>query len=267
MKHIYWLTGLPCSGKTTIAKELAKHLYAEILDGDEIRAISNNNDFSRTGRAKHMKSVAAMAVILSKHVNVIVALVSPLREIRDHIKGMYPNLLEIYVKCSLETCKKRDVKGMYAKAERDEIHNFTGVQDEYEVPLDAQLVVDTEKQSISECVNQIHSLDENRPKSILIGRWQPLPEGHKWLVDEVRKKGHEVIIGIRHTPINKMNPHSVQERIEMIKKAFGDTVDYLVLPDIAGVYYGRNVGYEVKEMKPPTNIAKISATKIRGQND
>ncbi len=263
MKKIFWLTGLPCSGKTTIAKELAKHLYAEILDGDEIRAIVGNTDFSKDGRAKHMRSVAAFAATLSKYANVVVALVSPLREVREEIKKEYPNLREIYVKCDLEKCKERDCRGMYAKAERGEIDNFTGVQAEYEEPLNPDIVVRTDKDSVEQCVKHILRLYDSKPKALLIGRWQPFHEGHRWLVDEARKRGHGALIGVRHTPIDEKNPYSAHERLEMIKKALGDSVDCIVLPDIAGVYYGRDVGYEVAELKPPSNIAAISATKMR----
>ena len=263
MKKIYWLTGLPCSGKPTIAKELARHFYAEILDGDNIRTITNNNDFSKEGRAKHMRSVAAFAFILSKYADVVVALVSPLRSVREELKKNYPNLYEIYVKCDLEKCKERDLKGMYAKAESGEIDNFTGVQAEYEEPLNPDVVVRTDKESVEQCVKQILGLHDRRPKALLIGRWQPFHAGHMWLVDEAKKRGHEVVIGIRHTPIDEKNPYSVHERMEMVKKILGDSVDCLVLPDIAGVYYGRGVGYEVAELKPPSGIAAISATKIR----
>jgi len=155
MKTIYWLTGLPCSGKSTIAKELAIYLNAEILDGDAVRAIVGNNDFSKEGRATHMRAVALQAYRLSRDTNVIVALVSPLRKVREEVKRKYSNLYEIYVRCELGVCKDRDVKGMYAKAMRGEIANFTGVQDEYEEPLNPDLVVRTDKYSIQECVNQI----------------------------------------------------------------------------------------------------------------
>lgn len=135
MKKIYWLKGLPCSGKSTIAKELVGHFNAEVLDGDEIRAITNNDDFSMAGRAKHMRLIAAVAYILSKYTDVVVALVSPLRKVRDEIKKKYPNIYEIYLKCDLSVCRRRDVKGMYTKASRGDIANFTGVQGEYEEPL------------------------------------------------------------------------------------------------------------------------------------
>jgi len=267
-KKIYWLTGLPCSGKSSIAKELSKHIYAEILDGDIIRNMTNNSDFSDKDRTRHMMYTAAMAHYISKHQEVIVSLVSPLRSIREMIKSRYDNIREIYVKCPPEICKKRDIKGMYAKAIRGEITNFTGVQKKYEEPLNPDLIVETNKDSLDECVNKILRLSkENNPKALLIGRWQPLHEGHKWLVGQVQEKGHEVLIGIRNTPINNENPYSVQERIGMIQEMFGDSVDYLVLPDIVGVYYGRGVGYEVKELTPPRDIGEINATKIRRQND
>lgn len=263
MKKIYWLTGLPCSGKSTIAKELARHLNAEVLDGDEIRAITNNNDFSKEGRARHMKHVAATAYLLSKYTNIVVALVSPLRNVREEIKKKYPNVYEIYLKCDTSVCRRRDTKGMYGKAMRGEIVNFTGVQQKYEEPLNPDMTVRTDKDPVGKCVHQILALHDSKPKALLIGRWQPLHKGHEWLIRKVQSKGHGVVLGIRHAPIDEANPYSVQERIEMIRKKFGESVDYVVLPDIAGVYYGRDVGYEVEELKPPEDIAAVSATKIR----
>ena len=265
MKKIYWLTGLPCSGKSTIARELARHLNAEMLDGDEIRAITGNGDFSKEGRAKHMRSTAAMAHIISKYTNVVVALVSPLRRVREEIKEKYPNVYEIYLKCDLSVCKNRDVKGMYAKAMRGEINNFTGIQADYEEPLSPDMIIRTDKCSPDQCVNQILTLHDSRPKALLVGRWQPLHEGHKWLVKEVLKKGHDVVLGIRNTKISKTNPYSVQERIERIQEMFGNSVDCVVLPDIAGIYYGRHIGYEIEVVKPPEKIASVSATTIRSK--
>lgn len=265
MKKIYWLTGLPCSGKSTIAEELSRHLNAEILDGDQIRAITNNNDFSREGRANHIKSVAAMANLLSKYTHVVVALVSPLRSVREEVKMKYPNVYEIYLKCDLRVYRARDVKGMYARAMKGEIDNFTGVQDQYEEPLNPDMMLRTDDNSIDECVKEILTLHDCERKGLLIGRWQPLHEGHKWLVEQVQKKGHNVLLGIRQTPIDNANPYSVQERIDMIREMFGDSIDYVVLPDISGIYYGRDVGYEVEELEPSEKIAAISATEIRSK--
>ncbi len=232
-KNIYWLTGLPSSGKSSIARDLSRHIYAEILDGDEIRSMTGNVGFSNEFRATHMRYVAAMAHYVSKHQDVIVSLVSPLRNIREEIKKKYSNIYEIYIKCPLEVCRERDTRGMYAKAIRGEITNFTGIQGGYEEPTNPDMIVRTDMNSIDECVKQILTLHKNTPKALLIGRWQPLHEGHKWLVQD------------------------------MIRKMFGDSVGYLVLPDIVGVFYGRKVGYVVEELNPPEEIGRISATSIR----
>ena len=95
------LTGLPCSGKTTIAKELARQINAEILDGDDIRNLLKNTDFTKEGRKKHMLSVAEIAYRFSKYTNVIVALVSPIKKVREEIKSKYPNVIEIFIKCDM----------------------------------------------------------------------------------------------------------------------------------------------------------------------
>ncbi|HIH11320.1 TPA: adenylyl-sulfate kinase [Candidatus Woesearchaeota archaeon] len=156
-KKIYWLTGLPCSGKSTIAQALCGHLDAQILDGDKIRAMVQNRDFSLEGRATQMRYVAAMAYFLHRQQNVIVSLVSPLREVREEIKRQFLNVVEIYVQCDVEVCKRRDVKGMYARASSGVLLNFTAVQQEYEPPLNPHLVVRTDVDSIESCVNQILS--------------------------------------------------------------------------------------------------------------
>lgn len=265
MRNIYWLTGLPCSGKTTIGKELAKHLYAPLLDGNALRAISGNYDFSVEGRTRHMQLVGYFANMMSRYTDVIVSLVSPLRSVREDLKQSFPNMYEIYVKCDLSVCRQRDVKGQYSEALQGKIKNFTGVQDTFEEPLHPHVTVETDKQSLDDCVKKILQLKDFGQKALLIGRWQPLHEGHRWLVEKVIEKGYKVILGIRHTPITEINPFSVEDRISMIQRTFGNEVDFLVIPDIAGIFYGRNVGYTVEELKPPEEIAKISATEIRGR--
>jgi len=263
MYKIFWLTGLPCSGKTTIAKELARHIHAEILDGDDIRRIIQNTDFSYNGRKNHMLSVAEFAFILSKYNNVVVSLVSPIKKVREEIKKRYPNLIEIYVYADLETCKKRDVKGMYKLAMEGKIKNFTGVDDIYEEPDSSTTMVDTTKMTVEECVKKILEKHHVPLKfSLFIGRWQPLHKGHLALFDKMRKEGRKILIGIRNTGIDEDNPFSVQERIEMIKKEVPDA-EVIVLPDIEAVCYGRKVGYEIREIKLDKELEEISATKIR----
>ena len=265
MYHIFWLTGLPCSGKTTIAKELARHIHAEILDGDDIRKIIKNMDFSLEGRKNHMMSVAEFASILSKYNNVIVSLVSPIKSVREEIKKRYPNLTEIFIYADIDTCKKRDVKGMYKLALEGKIKNFTGVDDIYEEPDFSTTMVDTTKMTPDECVKKILEKHHVPQKySLFIGRWQPLHQGHLALFDKMRQEGRQILIGIRNTGINEQNPYSVEERIEMIKKQVPDA-KFVVLPDIEAVCYGRKVGYEIKEIKLNEDLEKISATEIRKQ--
>lgn len=268
MYKIFWLTGLPCSGKTTIAKELAKNIHAEILDGDDIRKIIKNNDFSLEGRKNHMLSVAEFANILSKYNNVVVSLVSPIKSAREEIKSRYSNLTEIYIYADLETCKKRDVKGMYKLALEGKIKNFTGVDDIYEEPdKNMTTTIDTTKMTVEECVEKILAKHHiNNKYSLFIGRWQPLHQGHLALFDRMRQEGRQILIGIRNTGIDSQNPYSVQERVEMIKKQVPDA-RVIVMPDIEAVCYGRKVGYEIKEIKLGEELESISATKIRAQTN
>lgn len=154
MHPIIWLTGLPCSGKTTISRDLARIVNSEVIDGDDLRRITGNTDFSELGRKNHMEYVAYFASKMSQNVPVIVALVSPLKAVRDRIKATYPNVCEVYVKASLQTCKSRDTKGLYAKAEAGAICDFTGVSAPYEPPVDA-FTVDTESMTPRQCVDAI----------------------------------------------------------------------------------------------------------------
>jgi len=263
MYKIFWLTGLPCSGKTTIAKELAKHIHAEILDGDDIRRIIKNTDFSAQSRKNHMMSVAEFASILSKYNNVIVSLVSPIKAVREEIKKNYPNLTEIYIYADIETCKKRDVKGMYKLAMEGKIKNFTGVDDAYEEPDSSTTMIDTTKINVQDSVKKILEKHHVPQKySLFIGRWQPLHQGHMALFDKMRQEGRQILVGIRNTGIDEQNPYSVEERIKMIKEQVPDA-DVVVLPDIEAVCYGRKVGYEIKEIKLGEDLESISATKIR----
>jgi adenylylsulfate kinase-like enzyme len=266
MYKIFWLTGLPCSGKTTIARELARHIHAEILDGDDIRKIIFNEDFTSEGRRKHMLSIAEFASTLSKYNNVVVALVSPLRSVREEIKKRYPNVVEIFVNADIETCKKRDVKGMYKLAMQGKIKNFTGVSAAYEAPNPmSTTTVDTTKLNVKECVNLIIKKHATAKKySLFIGRWQPLHKGHLALFEKIRREKKQILIGVRNTGIDEKNPYSVGERIEMIKKEVPDA-NVVVIPDIEAICYGRKVGYEIRKIKLEENLEQISATDIRKQ--
>ena len=163
------MTGLPCSGKTTIARKL-QEVYPKLalLDGDELREWLSPKDFSRDGRNEHNKRVAHLAKLLLKHdVSVLVSLISPFNENREDARKIIGDskFIETYIKCPLSVCEERDVKGMYKKARLNEISNFTGVNDGYDIPDNPDLIINTENNSLNECVDQITEyLDDYKSK-------------------------------------------------------------------------------------------------------
>ncbi len=164
---VLWMTGLPCSGKTTIVKDLQKDIpNLAMLDGDELREWFSPKDFSKEGRDEHNKKVAHLAKLLLKHgVPSAVSLVSPYlvnREKAREIIDAGDQFAECYVKCSLSKCEERDVKGMYAKARKGEIKGFTGIDDPYEAPEKADLIVDTEKEPLSDSSNKVREFLRER---------------------------------------------------------------------------------------------------------
>jgi adenylylsulfate kinase len=162
---VIWLTGLPGSGKTTIAKALYPRLKelgfkVELLDGDIVRKeLSPELGFTKQDREIHARRVVYLSKILSRNgIISIVSLISPYRDFRRYARNetnMNKNFYEVYVKCSLETCIARDPKGLYKKALSGEIKDLTGLQDPYEEPDNPEIIVDTEKQTLDECVNKI----------------------------------------------------------------------------------------------------------------
>ena len=156
MTFVLWLTGLPCSGKTTLAKKLSDKISnLTILDGDEVRAQSSSSDFSREGINENNRKVANLAKDGSKPV--CVSLISPFRKNREDARKIIDTkrFIEVYIKCSLPTCEERDVKGMYKKARRNEIKDFIGVNTNYEIPYNPDLILDTEKLNVEESVNKL----------------------------------------------------------------------------------------------------------------
>ena len=159
---VIWLTGLSGAGKSTIAEKLVQVLRdsgrrVEVLDGDEVRTnLSAGLGFSKADRDTNILRIGYVAALLARNgVDVIVAAISPYREIRDRVRAAVENFVEVHVDCSLEELVHRDVKGLYEKAIRGEIKNFTGVSDPYEPPLQPEVRVDTAVESVGESLERI----------------------------------------------------------------------------------------------------------------
>ena len=160
---VIWLTGIPGSGKTTLAKRLKsfleeRGLCVEHLDGDEVRPwLSPEAGFSREDRVRHLRRVAFVSHLLARNgVIVIASFVSPYRETRDVARSLNRGrFIEVYVKCPVEVAIKRDPKGLYKKALRGEIKDMTGIQDIYEPPENPEIIVETDKESVDESLNKI----------------------------------------------------------------------------------------------------------------
>ena len=156
------MTGLPGSGKTTIALDLMEKLKArgrniEILDGDEVRkGLSSDLGFSKEDRQQHAKRVTFVAKVLSRNdVIVLVGLISPFRAFRQYARDEIGDFIEVFVHTSLEECIRRDPKGLYKMAMEGKIKDLTGLQDPYEEPEDPELVIPTEDLSVEACADLV----------------------------------------------------------------------------------------------------------------
>jgi adenylyl-sulfate kinase len=165
MKHqgfTIWFTGLPCCGKTTIADQVAivlknKKYTVEQLDGDIIRQdVTRDLGFSKKDRDENIKRVTSIAKTLTQNnVIVLASFVSPYRIQRRNARKEIQKFIEVYVRCPVEICIQRDVKGMYQKALEGKITHFTGVDDPYEEPEHPELILDTDKESVEESVKKV----------------------------------------------------------------------------------------------------------------
>jgi adenylylsulfate kinase len=163
-----WFTGIPCCGKTTIADQVAivlkkKDYTVERLDGDIVRlGLTSNLGFSKKDRDENIRRVTFVAKKLTRNnVIVLATFVSPYREQRRNARKEIERFVEVYVRCPVEICMKRDVKGMYRKALEGKIKHFTGVDDPYEKPEHPELIINTDTESIEESVKKVlHTIEE-----------------------------------------------------------------------------------------------------------
>src|SRR6266516_1659475 len=157
-----WFTGLSVSGKSTLSEAIAERFQqygrnVEILDGDIVRThLSKGLGFSREHRDTNIKRIAFVCSLLTRNgVVCISAAIAPYREAREWARQEIGNFVEVYVKCPLEVCRQRDVKGLYKLVDEGKIKNFTGVDDPYEEPEHPELVIETDKETIEESVARI----------------------------------------------------------------------------------------------------------------
>jgi len=157
-----WFTGLSGAGKTTLARLMETELSArghkvEVLDGDVIRTnLSKGLGFSKEDRDTNIRRIGFVCNLLTRNdVVAIAAAISPYREVRDELRRDIGSFVEVYVKCPIEVLAQRDVKGLYKKALAGEIKNFTGVDDPYESPLAAEVIVETDTETPKESAARI----------------------------------------------------------------------------------------------------------------
>jgi len=161
---VIWMTGLSGSGKTTVAKGVERYLHSQgilnqLLDGDNIRVgISNNLTFSSEDRAENIRRISEVSkLFLNCGVVTINCFVSPTIEIRNIAKEIIgaENFIEVYINASVDTCEERDVKGLYQKARKGEIKDFTGISAPFEAPESPEIEINTAQLSIDESVQKV----------------------------------------------------------------------------------------------------------------
>jgi adenylylsulfate kinase len=161
---VIWMTGLSGAGKTTIAKHLDEALYergyiAQILDGDNIRSgINNNLTFTEEDRYENIRRIAEVSkLFINCGIIIINSFISPTDEIRKMAMEIIgrENFIEVFVDAPLDVCEQRDTKGLYAKARKGEIKNFTGIDSPFEVPTGADIILRTDIQTVEESVSKV----------------------------------------------------------------------------------------------------------------
>lgn len=175
---ILWFTGLPSSGKSTIANKLEEILHKNgvrtyVLDGDNVRhGLNRDLGFTIEDRKENIRRIGEVAkLFIDAGILTLTAFISPFRKDRETVRKLVKEgeFIEIHAKCSLETCKRRDPKGLYKKAMAGEIKDFTGISQPYEEPVDPEIVIETDKLSVDESVNKILAYLKSH-NNIRIGR-------------------------------------------------------------------------------------------------
>jgi adenylylsulfate kinase len=263
-----WLFGLPCSGKTTLAEGLIGPNTIH-LDGDYLRnSLNSDLGFSKEDRTENLRRAAGVAQALNEQgLDVVASFITPYRSQRELIAEKIEDVSFIYVNAPVEVCEERDTKGMYEKARKGEIKGFTGIDAPFEEPEveEIELEVQTATHSKEKNIEKINTELNLKFSSshIFIGRWQPLHDGHRTIIDSAADNGKNVVIAIRDTKLSEENPLTAQERRELIEDVYEDcqNVRTMIIPDVDTVAIGRDVGYSVVSV--PEEVTEISGTETR----
>jgi adenylylsulfate kinase len=167
---ILWFTGLSGAGKSTVAHSVEEYLHQTgcrtfVFDGDNVRhGLNKDLGFSEKDRKENIRRIGEMCkLFIEAGVIALTAFISPFRDDRKFLRNMANNgdFIEVYCECSLDICENRDVKGIYKKARNGEIPDFTGISSPYEIPDNAEIVLDTGHTSLEECVQKVVEYLEN----------------------------------------------------------------------------------------------------------
>jgi adenylylsulfate kinase len=279
-KNVIWLTGLPSSGKTTIANQLSKSLPSKslVIDGDIIRKYVNSDlgftEADRTENLRRVTDIAIMTLDSNDIKSVIVACISPTKSVREaarkRVEGAGYRFLEVFVETPLEVCIERDVKGMYKKAIAGEIKNFTGISAPYEAPENPDITFKTNEKTVSECVRSILDVlitpSNQDAHALFIGRWSPFHRGHWAIMESVYKENPErpLLIYVRDTK-EYWTPEERRDMIKLAMDSLGVPATVEIMPDVDSVNYGRDVGYRINRVDVDPGKVAISGTEIRNR--
>lgn len=278
------LTGLSGAGKTTLSYNVKQQLEklglkVEVIDGDDYRqTLCKDLGFSKADRIENIRRLGFVGKVLARNnVVVILSAINPYEEARKELKENIPQNKTVWIDCGLETLQERDTKGLYERAflpenHPDKLNNLTGVNDPFETPEDADLIIKTDAESVEESsakllnfiLENIEPRRSNKPKALFIGRWQPYHNGHRWLIEQKLSQKIPVLIAVRDVAPDEKNPLTTEQTIEILKTFYdGEDVEIITISNIESVNFGRAVGYEINEFTPTEDIGNISATEIR----
>lgn len=273
-------TGLPCAGKTTLAKTLHKIIpNSVVLDADEVRSTINKDlYFSAKDRKENLRRVSQIAILMSKSSSlVILSFINPYESTRQYMRKTIEDqnikFIEVFVDASLKKCMERDVKGMYKKAMEGKISNFTGISKGvsaiYKKPKKPDLICNTEKKTVDECINDIISiLNISHPyekHAVFIGRWSPFHKGHWEIMKKVyeENKKRPLLVLVRNTKTEYWSAETRKKMVETALNKMKIPNKVMIIPDIDSINWGRTVGYKTRMIDVDKIPKQISGTKIR----